>query len=264
MGTPLDDVGFLARSETRVGVLRALEEDPYDRRDLATATDTPRSTLSRTLGELEDRGWIERNGQRYETTTAGSLVVQHLIPLLDTVSVLQTIGEAVDLLPLEETDLAVQQLAGAEFVTPTELNPTAPFDYGIQRLRRADRFRGVAQTAPPRYVEAIHDGAVSGRLSVECVLAGTYLDEVADDPDVRTRWEEIVSGSGGVWRFDDPLSFVLIVLEDIVHLWLCDETGPRGVVESEAPEVQTWANEVVDRYLERSRPIDSAEAVSRS
>lgn len=264
MGTPIDDVGFLARSETRVGVLRALDEDPYDRRDLATATDTPRSTLSRTLGELEDRGWIERNGQHYETTTAGSLIVEHLIPLLDTVSVLQTIGEAVDLLPFEETDLAVHQLAGAEFVTPTKLNPTAPFDYGIERLRRADQFRCVARTAPPRYVEALNDGAATGRLSVDCVLAGTYLDDIADDPESRERWNDIAGRSGGVYRFDGPLSFVLMVLDDTVHLWLCDEEGPQGLVEDETPEVRAWANETIERYLEQSQPIDSTMVDSRS
>lgn len=92
MDSPIDDIAFLTRSETRVGVLRAIDERPRDRRDIATATDTPRSILSRTLSELEDVGWIEGNEQFYEKTTAGILVVEQFVPLLDTVSVLQTLG----------------------------------------------------------------------------------------------------------------------------------------------------------------------------
>lgn len=265
MDSPIDDIAFLTRSETRVGVLRAIDERPRDRRDLATATDTPRSTLSRTLSELEDRGWTERNGQLYETTTAGTLVIEQLVPLLDTVSVLQTLGEAVELLPLDETDLSVRQLAGSEFVTPTGFNPTAPFDYGVERLQEADRFRGVARTAPPRYVEAIHEGVVTGRLTVECVLDGAYLDDLRDTAELKARWNEIAVQSGAVWRFNEPLRFVLLVLDDTVHLWLCDERGePQGLVDSKDPDILSWANETVDRYLERSQLTDSVVAGSRS
>ena len=265
MESPIDDIAFLTRSETRAGVLRAIDERPRDRRDIATATDTPRSTLSRTLGELEDRGWLERNRQLYETTTAGSLLVEQFVPLLDTVSVLQTLGDAVELLPLDETELPVQQLADSEFVTPTGLNPTAPFEYGVERLRNADRFRCVARTAPPRYVEVIHEGVVTGRLTVECVLDGAYLDDIRDAPESTDRWNDIAAQSPAVWRFDEPIQFVLLVLDDTVHLWLCDEGGePQGLVESTDPDMLSWADATVDRYLGRSQSIESVEADSRS
>ena len=261
----MDDIAFLTRSETRVGVLRAIDDRPRDRRDIATATDTPRSTLSRTLSELEDRDWIERNEQFYETTTAGALVIEQFVPLLDTMKVLQTLGEAVELLPLDETDFPVQRLAGSEFVTPTGLNPTAPFDYGVERLRTADQFRCVAQTAPPRYVEAIHEGVVTGRLTVECILDGAYLDDLRDVPDLEERWNEIAAQSGAVWRFKEPLQFVLLVLDETVHLWLCNEGGePQGLLESKDPDIVSWANATVDRYLDRSPLIEPIVADSSS
>lgn len=265
MVAPIDDIAFLARSETRVGVLRALEERPRDRRDVATTTDTPRSTLSRTLSELEDRGWIERNGQLYELTTAGTLVIEQFVPLLDTVSVLQELGDAIDLLPLDETDLTVKHLADAQFMTPTGLNPTAHFDYGIERLRKADRFRCVARTAPPRYVEAIHEGVVSQRLTAECVLDSTYLDDLQDGSDLKQCWDEITIESKTVRRSEESIPFVLLVLDETVHLWLCDEKGEsQGLLESENSDVLSWANTMVDRYLERSQSIASDIVDSRS
>lgn len=258
MVSPIDDIAFLARSETRVGILRAMKVHPRDRRDLATATDTPRSTLSRTLSELEERGWIERDGQLYELTTAGTLVIEQFVPLLDTVSVLQKLGETIHLLPLDETDLTVQHLADAQFVTPTGLNPTAHFDYGIERLRKADRFRCVGRTAPPVYVEAIHEGVVSERLTAECILDSTYFDDLQNESELKERWNEIAMQSETVRRSEENIPFVLLVLDDTVHLWLCDETGEsQGLLESENPDVLSWANTTVDRYLEQTQ-FDSA------
>lgn len=145
------------------------------------------------------------------------------------------------------------------------MNPTAPFDYGVERLRAADRFRSVAQTAPPSYVEAIHEGVIMDRLSVECVLDGTYLDDLRDAPDMEKRWNEIAAQSGAVWRFKEPLGFVLLVLDNTVHFWLCDEGGePQGLVESTDPDILSLANATVERYLERSKLIDSVVAEGSS
>ncbi|MGM0718511.1 MAG: helix-turn-helix transcriptional regulator [Halobacteriota archaeon] len=264
MVSPIGDVAFLARSATRVEVLRALTERPRERRELATSTDTPRSTLGRTLGELEERGWIERNGRIYEITTAGTLLVERFAPLLETVAVLQKLGDAVELLPMDEGALEVEDLADARFVTPTGMNPTAPFDHGIERLSEATRFRCVAQTAPPRYAEAINEGAVSGRFTAECVLDGTYLDDLEDDPASNERWREVAEGPSTVRRSEEPISFVLLILDGTVHLWLCDGKGEnQGLVESTNPAVISWANETVDRYLERSRAVEWGEIADR-
>lgn len=257
MASPIDDLAFLARSETRVRVLRAIHERPRDRRDIADATDTPRSTLGRTLGELEDQGWIRRDGQDYEVTTAGSLVVEQLVPLLDTVGVLQTLGAAIERFPIEETELDVQHLADARFVTPTEMDPTAPFRHGVDRLRDADRYRAVVRTAPRPYVEAIHDGVTNGDLTVECVLDGSCLDEIRNDAELLDQFHDVASESTTKVSAE-TIPYGLIVLDDVVHLWLCDEDGEwLGLLESRDPRVVSWANETVDEHLDRGRPLDS-------
>ncbi|MGM0716612.1 MAG: helix-turn-helix transcriptional regulator [Halobacteriota archaeon] len=256
MPSPIDDIAFLTRSETRVDVLRAVEAESRTRRELAAVTETPKSTLGRTLGELEERGWIKRNGRMYESTTAGSLVVEQLVPFLSTITVLQKLGDAVELLPLDETELDVQHLADAKFVRPTEMVPTAPFDYGIEQLQETSRFRCIARTAPPRYVEAIHNGVVTRRFTAECVLGGTYLDDIGNDHGSKERWHEIADTSSTVRRYEEPISFVFLVLDETVHLWLCDGEGEsQGLVESKDPDLLTWANTAVDRYLEQARPI---------
>lgn len=66
MGTPLDDVEYLARSANRVRVLETLAKGPHDRTDLQEKTGAARATLGRILGEFEERGWIRRDGAEYE------------------------------------------------------------------------------------------------------------------------------------------------------------------------------------------------------
>ncbi|WP_171006642.1 helix-turn-helix transcriptional regulator [Halalkalirubrum salinum] len=263
MGSPIDDVAFVARSETRASILQTLAERPHERRDLATVTGTPRSTLGRTLRELEERGWIEQNGRIYNITTAGSLLVEQFVPLLDTITVVQLLGDAIELLPREETDLTVKDFADAQFVTPTKMDPIAPFNYGIKKLHESTQFRCVARTATPQYVAAIHEGVVTGRFTAECVLDASYLEALGDDQESTGRWQEIAEGSSTVREYDEPIGFVLLVLDEIVHLFLCNENGEtQGLLESTTPAVVSWANDTVDRYLERSTGIDWNEASS--
>lgn len=264
MVSPIDDVAFLARSETRVSILRTLEERPHERRDLADATGTPRSTLGRTLRELEERGWIEQNGRLYDTTTAGTLIVEQFVPLLDTVTVAQLLGDAIELLPRAETNLNVEDFADAQFVTPTEMDPIAPFNHGIEQLQEATQFRCVARTAPPQYVAAIHEGVMMERFTAECVLDDSYLKALGDDQESTERWREIAEGSSTVREYDESIGFVLLVLDEIVHLFLCNENGEtQGLLESTSPPVLSWANDTVDRYLDRSTQINWTETAGQ-
>ncbi len=68
------DDEFFARSQSRVEVLRRLEQDPRTRNELKKLTDISRFTLSRALSDFGDREWIERVGKRYETTGKGPVV----------------------------------------------------------------------------------------------------------------------------------------------------------------------------------------------
>ena len=76
---------------------------------------------------------------------------------LTLVRVVQLLGDAIELLPRAETDLTVEDFADAQSVTPTEMDPIALLNHGIGQLHEATQLRCVARTAPPQYVEAIHE-----------------------------------------------------------------------------------------------------------
>lgn len=258
MASPVDDVAFLVRSETRVNVLRAVDAGPHDRQELATATETPRSTLGRTLSELEEYGWITRTGRNYEITTAGSLILDRFDPLVDVVTVQEKLGEAVELLPTDKYDLPVEHFADATFVTPSEHNPTAPFEYGVEQLRSIDEFRGVASAVPRQYVRAIHRGVVGNTFTAELALTDSYLDGIREDDDALELWCEVANTDTVFRRVTAPVPFVLLVLDDVVHLWLCNAHGEtEGLVESDHSAVLSWANTTVTDFLEGAPPAES-------
>lgn len=78
-----DDVEFLANSWNRFEVLDAVAESPRTRTELKELTNVSRVTLSRVLSDLEDRGWIVRETDRFEATNNGAVVAAAVSRLLD-------------------------------------------------------------------------------------------------------------------------------------------------------------------------------------
>lgn len=257
MGTPLEDIAFLARSKSRVAILQALRGQSLDRRALETETGIPRSTLGRALGDLEEQGWVEQEDRTYRTTTAGTLVLDRFVPLLETMGGLRTLDGAVDLLPLDDMGVEVRQLRDATVVTPTELQPTEPYDYHLEVLRAVDRLAVVARTAPPPVVATVHDEITAGRLDATFVLDESYLETLSTDDDIRAKWAEIADRPASIHRHHGPIPYMLAVLDETVHLWPCDENGDTwGLLEIENAAVRTWAEETISEYREEARQME--------
>lgn len=267
MGEPLNTVAYLSRSANRVAILRAVDAEPYDRRDLEAEVGVSRSTLSRVLRELEaERGWIQRTTDGYTTTTAGSLVVAQFVPLLETIDALHTLGDALAYLPVDTMSLPVRQFHDATLITPAEFDPTAPFEYGIDELRASETLLSVGRTVPRPYVRAI-DEALPNDLSVELVVGGPYLDTVAES-ELAALWNDIVAETV-VYRYDGYVPYNLLVLDDVVHIWLCSDQGERaGLLETANPAVREWAIDTVEEYRREAKPLalglDAAAHVDRS
>jgi predicted transcriptional regulator len=82
-GDALDEVLFLARAESRVNTVNSLlESGAASRRKLQARLDVSRTTLSRALQSLTDRGWVEKTGSACRLTRIGQLVVTEFTDML--------------------------------------------------------------------------------------------------------------------------------------------------------------------------------------
>ena len=117
MYSSLDDVEFLSRSQSRVAVLDALNEKPPTRDELKKATEASRTTLSRTLADFEDRGWIERPDRGYALTPVGSFIASEVTRLLENIETAKQLDGTLGWLTTDEFDFDLRRLRDADVFT---------------------------------------------------------------------------------------------------------------------------------------------------
>jgi len=261
MESPLDGIAFLARSETRVAVLRTVADREQTRGQLREDLSASRTTLARVLNELENRGWIRRTGSGYQTTPAAEAILGRFVPLLETMQGLANLGEAVDWLPPVARDIDVRDLRDADITTATAGNPAEPFDRGLAVIREADRYRGLTATAIPRYAEVIRDEFVVDRLDVEGVIEASFLAELHAQPERIPPWRDFAR-AGVKYLSHSRVPVDMHVADETVLLWLGErdehEFEVYGLMESRNPAVRSWAESLYDEYRRTAEPLDPA------
>lgn len=255
----LDDVGYLARSPSRVRVLEALEEAPRERRELTALTDVSRVTLSRTLANLEDRGWIEQRNGRYDVTEPGAFIAREFTQLLANVDTLQALDAAVAWLPIERFGFDLACLSDAKVTTSSWTDHTASIRRVADIVRGSQRVLGTASGVSREVVEALHENALHGDGTVQLVLDRTALEIVRSEAALRSQLKEMVEAGAEVARFDGDEPLLMVTVCDGTVL-LCghDKDGPpTGTLETTNEDVLAWAISYFDNVHPAGAPLEA-------
>lgn len=259
MGLPLETIAFLARSDNRVQVIRALADEERSRQQLREELPISRTTLSRILNEFENRGWIARTGKEYRTTPAADAILAKFVPLQETTEGIHNLGEAIDWLPPPARSVEFRHFRDADITTSTTENPAEPYDRGLELIRAADRYRGLTSTAIPRYVTVLRDCLVQGQLDVEGVIETSFLETLRDDPGRSEPWYDLAE-AGAAWLYDGEVSINLHIVDEKVMVWLGerreDELEIHGLLETGNATVVSWAETLYEDYRSESRSLD--------
>lgn len=111
--SPLNDIEFLARSESRTTALTAIAEQPQSRADLQTLTQTSSSTTGRMLREFETRHWIRRDGHQYKATQLGAFVASGMRELIERLETEHKLRDGWQWLPTELGGFTIEMCADA-------------------------------------------------------------------------------------------------------------------------------------------------------
>lgn len=151
MFTPLEDIRFLADSESRFAALEALAAGPRTRAELRNTTEASKATLSRLLGDFESRGWVAREGNRYALTPLGEYVSSTFVNLHDHMTTASDLRELLPWFPLGELDVwfDLEVLTGARITAATPDNPMAP----VARVLDIERESTLTNTLADRLPE---------------------------------------------------------------------------------------------------------------
>lgn len=258
MPSSLEHIEYLSRSPSRVQVLDAIHEAPQSQRDLRELTDVSRVTLSRTLANFEDRGWVERTNGVYETTPEGAYVATEVTRLLSNLDAAASLDGVMAWLPTDEFDFPLTCLREAEVSTSSWGDHTAQIRHVAEHIPGSDRIEATASGVSREVVDALWEATVNGDTSFEAILDTTALDIIRTDADLREQHREMIGAGAKVRRYEGDRAPLLMVMvcDDTVILCGHDEDGPPpGTLESTHEQVRSWAETYIDAVRDDARPL---------
>lgn len=268
MGSSIEDIEFLARSDHRIGVLGVLAECPRTRDDLRAATGASSPTMGRVLDDFETRRWIVRRGQTYELTSLGVFVAERFTALFEAMETDRTLRDVWQWLPHEMDGFRVELFANAVVSYPGPGYPYQPIERVMQLIEGTETMRGFGMAVLKSsnldaFCRSILDGMECEYVYPPSVLeaclswdAERIAEVAARDNYTALIHESLPSDNRcGIAIYDDRVG---ICCHD-------SETGMvRAHVDTDVPEVREWAESLYEQYRGEARPLDGADAVLSS
>ena len=261
MFTPLEDIRFLADSENRFTALEALAEGPRTRSELRSATEASSATISRLLGDFENRGWVTRDGNRYALTPLGEYVASRFISLYDDMTTAGELRELLPWFPLEELDVEsdLEVLAGARITAATPDDPMAPVARVLDIERKSTWTNTLADKFPEPCVEARHEAVVDGAQTMELVTTPVVIESVMASAGA-DKFEEIVAADRStVYVYDGDLPPGGIYDGTAYLIVLDDRDVSVGLIESDDPALVDRLTGTFDEYREASTRLTTSD-----
>lgn len=250
----LADIDYLSRSDNRVVLLDALADGPATRRTLADETGVSRATLDRIVTEFEERGWAERTTDgEYTATAAGRHVIGEFRPMVESVAAVDALGGAVEWLPTDDLEVTLSAFSDATVRRPKNGDPAEAVEFVTDLVREASQFQTLTHLFPPGlFARAMHEGVLSGDLTVEAVATTAVVDHIRGSENRRTRWQDVLAEDAALYRCDAQIPCNLMIFDTTVLIKRSD-TGPiddaYGVpIVSESEQVRDWARNLIDEY----------------
>jgi predicted transcriptional regulator len=258
----IEQISFLTRSASRVRVLtHLLETGPTTQRAFRAELSCSRSTVTRTLSALTDRGWVRQSGESYRLTPQGRIVADGLDDLVDTVQVTAELSTFIEWFPYAEYDVDIDQLRGAEITVSTDPDPYAPSRKHATAVRASSRFRMLLPSIDRQLVGSTEERVKQGDLELELLVSPGMEETVTGEAFADVLGPQVESGNMTVLVADEPAPFYLGLGDDgLVQLGVEDDEGfPRALVESDGEDLRRWAESVYERFRAdaREQPLEA-------
>ncbi|AFO58532.1 MULTISPECIES: winged helix-turn-helix domain-containing protein [unclassified Natrinema] len=265
MGSSIEDIEFLARSEHRAGVLQALAERPCDRNALQETTGASSPTIGRILGDFEDRRWATRDGSTYELTPLGEFVAKRFGDLRNAMETERTLRDVWQWLPREMDGFTVDLFADAVVSYPGPEYPYQPVDRVKKLIEETTTMHGFGTTIFKSINNETVCRAVLNGMDFEYIYSPEVLEAtVAWNPE---RVAEATACENCTILLHDDLPdrdrCGLGIFDDRIGICCHDaRTGMlEAVIDTDAPEAREWAVSVFERHRADARPVSADKKV---
>ncbi|WP_137286794.1 helix-turn-helix transcriptional regulator [Halorussus salinisoli] len=259
----LDDVAYLARSESRVRILDTLTSESYTRKEVEETTEIARTSIDRIIKEFEQRGWVHRSADGgYRATPTGEQVMAELGPFVESMAAIRKLGDLVAWLPRDVVDIDLAHFKDVTIRRPAPAEPTSTTSYLTELLGDASAFHCLVGVAPPLAFERVmRDSVVNGDLETEHVISAEEYYYLLERTDRLPRWREYIEAGGNVFLHDGSVPCNLFIFDDtlIIANSQSDIGEPLVGIESTNETVRSWALDVIREYKRAAKPLGASD-----
>lgn len=237
-------------------MLRTMAKAPRTKDELSTALDLSRSTIDRSIRELETQYLVEPNPNGYMTTVAGQLALEEYDRLDSRLSNFDRFARALSVLP-PDAPVDASLLANSEVTLADPTNPHQPIDAYAAVLERATHVRTMVPAVIPQLVDASHRRIVEEELTAQVVLSEAVLERLI------AAYTERFQGALDTGRLSvrqtEELTYGLSIVEArmglSVNVLTYTETGAHALIRSIDPAAIQWAEVVFGQGWQAAQPL---------
>jgi predicted transcriptional regulator len=250
-------ISYLSGSSVRIELLALLRDGRVlDRGELRSEIDAARTTVSRNVEGLVERGWVAADGGGYAMTAVGAAVYDRYDDLHRTVGVADRLEPLLRHVPVGTLDLPVYHLADASLYTAAAGDPWAMVNAHVDRIRDGSPRRLVTPITSRHAIEACRD-AVAGGAALELVVPPAVAATYRDDPEYRSLIEELLDADRTtVAVCDDRPPFYVGLFEAAAQIGVDEGGRPRALLDATAAPVVDWAASWTADWADGATPWD--------
>lgn len=245
----------------REDLLSELDSTAQPKGDLVRSLDVSRSTVDRTVRQLESQGLVERRDGGVRLTLTGQLLFDEYQAFSDRADDVLAARAALSALPPDAT-ISPDVLVDADVTLADRTTPYRPAERQIELLEEASRIDLVATAIAPRFVDVYREHVIDGDTEMRTVVCPAVADEiVAQYPDTlsdllatdRVSLRALdVTPPFSVSRFEYPDQTSVTV---VIH----SDDGPLAHVENDTEAAVSLVTEQFERYWGRAEQLQPSE-----
>lgn len=270
---PIDyeTIAFIATSEHRIRLLRALNEQLRTVEELLEQVAVAQTTVYRALTAFKDRNWVHADGQasqQYGLTAAGQAVLQHYTTIATTVSWIAEHAVIINDLGELGATLPAQALTHepASIITNERADPDRAFNYYADQLQvcSPDRLRAISPAAS-MIRNKIHDPLLNKEVKIGVVIDTAVLEVIHNSYAERLNDARNIN-TVSIAAYPGELGFGLSILEkrdsqdyQPVHAFVFVYRGihVHTCIHSTTDALAAWAIDIYQDYQQAASLINS-------
>lgn len=252
-----EDIEFLARSQTRVQLVKELrQEGELGRDELRSRLDASRTTVQRNVEALEDRGWVQNGNRTYSLASCGELIADDFLNLVDTVSVAEKLQPVLRRVDRSEFDFDLGVLTDAEVTTAEPGDPYAMINKHVETIRNAECGCALLPFTGLHATEAAYEQVIENGSQFELIAERDVARTHQSDPQYKELNKELAkTGRYEIFAYDGSIPFVLCIFDETVQIIASEGDEPQAMLESDAAPIRDWAEQFYEEYKAQATKI---------